>query len=70
MIEGIILLILFWLIGSLLILLNYGRSDMIEKTSNTVHLAILLVCLPATIMICIISLAIEIKAIIQKKLNK
>lgn len=67
--EEIICGILFWFIVSFVVLLNYGRSDIIGKTTNSEHLAILLVCLPATIVICIMSLGTEIIDFLRNQLR-
>lgn len=67
--DGFILGIFLWFIVSFTVLLNYGRSDKIGKTTNPEHLAILLVCLPATIVICIMSLGTEIIDFLRNQLR-
>lgn len=67
--EEIICGIIIWFIVSLIVLLNYGRSKIIGKTSDPEHMAILLVCLPATIVITIVLLGAEIIEFIREQLR-
>ena len=67
--EEIMVGIIIWFVVSLIILLNYGRSKIIGKTTDPEHMAILLVCLPATVVITIVSLGAEILEFIRDSIR-
>ena len=67
MVQGILIGFIIWFVVSLVVLSGYGRSNMIGKTTNAEHLAILLVCLPATLLLCIVALGTEIIEFLGEK---
>lgn len=62
--------IILWFLVSFTVLMSYGKSSLAENVSNPAHLAILLICLPATLVVVIVSLGVEIIDFIKERIKK